>query len=94
LPQKPITRKRGRPKKSKTQNLLLRLGNQESWVLAFFHDINVPFTNNLAEQDIHMINIRLKISGCFRTLQDAKQFAISEAISPLQENEDGISWIP
>lgn len=71
----PEKKKRGRPKKTKCQNLLARLGEYESSALAFLHDINVPFTNNLAEQDIRMIKIRLKISGCFRTLNGAKQFA-------------------
>jgi len=71
----PEKKKRGRPKKTKCQNLLNRLGDYESSVLAFFHDATVPFTNNLAEQDIRMIKIRLKISGCFRTLQGAMQFA-------------------
>ena len=68
-------KKRGRPKKTKAQNLLVRLGEYESSVLAFLHDINVPFSNNLAEQDIRMIKVRLKISGCFRTIQGAKYFA-------------------
>ena len=68
-------KKRGRPKKTKAQNLLNRLGDHESSVLAFLHDINVPFSNNLAEQDIRMIKVRLKISGCFRTIQGAKYFA-------------------
>jgi len=75
IPATPKKKKRGRPKKTKPQNLLARLGDYESSVLAFLHDIDVPFTNNLAEQDIRMIKIRLKISGCFRTLQGAKQFA-------------------
>ena len=76
-PLKPETgkKKRGRRKKTKSQNLLARLGDHESSVLAFLHDKNVPFTNNLAEQDIRMIKVRLKISGCFRTLQGAKNFA-------------------
>ncbi len=68
-------KKRGRPKKTKAQNLLERLGEHESSVLAFLHDINVPFSNNMAEQDIRMIKVRLKISGCFRTIQGAKYFA-------------------
>jgi transposase len=72
---KPQKNKRGKLKKTKSQNLLARLDDHESSVLAFLHDINVPFTNNQAEQDIRMIKVRLKISGCFRTLQGAKQFA-------------------
>jgi len=68
-------KKRGSPKKTKAQNLLERLGEYESSVLAFLHDINVPFSSNLTEQDIRMIKVRLKISGCFRTIQRTKHFA-------------------
>jgi len=75
LPEKPLKKKRGRQAKTKSQNLLTRLCNLETSVLAFLHDINVPFTNNLAEQDIRMIKIRLKISGCFRTVHGAEHFA-------------------
>lgn len=75
LPKKPPKKKRGRTAKTKSQNLLTRLGDFEESVLAFLHDINVPFTNNLAEQDIRMIKVRLKISGCFRTVQGAEHFA-------------------
>jgi len=75
LPKKSLEEKRGPPAKTKSQNLLPRLGNYEDSVLAFLHDINVPFTNNLAEQDIRMIKVRLKISGCFRTVQGAEHFA-------------------
>lgn len=75
LPERPQEKKRGRLAKTKSQNLLTRLGDFESSVLAFLHDINVPFTNNLAEQDIRMIKVRLKISGCFRTVHGAEHFA-------------------
>ena len=75
LPEQPLKKKRGRPAKTKSQNLLTRLSEFESSVLAFFHDNNVPFTNNLAEQDIRMIKVRLKISGCFRTIHGAEHFA-------------------
>jgi len=75
LPQKPPPKKRGRQAKSKAQNLLTRLSDFEGSVLAFLHDINVPFTNNLAEQDIRMIKVRLKISGCFRSVHGAEHFA-------------------
>jgi transposase len=75
LPEKPPKKKKGRPAKTKAQNLLTRLKDFEDSVLAFLHDINVPFTNNLAEQDIRMIKVRLKISGCFRTVKGAEHFA-------------------
>lgn len=75
LPKKPPKKKRGRPAKTKSQNLLTRFGEFENAVLAFLHDVNVPFTNNLAEQDIRMIKVRLKISGCFRTVKGAEHFA-------------------
>ncbi|MCP4991683.1 MAG: IS66 family transposase [Colwellia sp.] len=73
--EKPLIKKRGKPKKSKARNLLERLNDYESFVLAFLHDLNVPFTNNQAEQDIRMIKVRQKISGCFRTMKGAMHFA-------------------
>jgi len=72
---KPKKKKRGPIKRTKAQNLLRRLEEHENEVLAFLHDLNVPFTNNLGEQDIRMIKVRLKVSGCFRTLDGAKKFA-------------------
>ncbi len=72
---KPKKKKRGPIKRTKAQNLLRRLQEHEDEVLAFLHDLNVPFTNNLGEQDIRMIKVRLKVSGCFRTLDGAQKFA-------------------
>lgn len=67
--------KRGRKKRSIEQNLLKRFQNHETSILRFMHDFRVPFTNNLAEQDIRMMKVRQKISGCFRTTDGAKSFA-------------------
>jgi len=81
-------KKRGRSKKTKARNRLARLGERESNVLAFLHDPNVPFTNNLGEQDIRMLKVRLKISGCFRTLEGAQQFArIRGYLSTARKNQ-------
>jgi transposase len=64
----------GRCAQSKAANLLDRLANFDLCVLAFLFDERVPFTNNQGEQDIRMIKVRQKISGCFRTLRGAQIF--------------------
>jgi len=65
----------GRTKQDKATNLLDRLEDYALCVLAFLIDPAVPFTNNQGEQDIRMIKVKQKISGCFRTLAGARVFA-------------------
>jgi transposase len=64
----------GRCAQSKAANLLDRLEEFDWSILAFLWDDRVPFTNNQGEQDIRMIKVRQKISGCFRTLCGAQMF--------------------
>ena len=63
-----------RPKRTKAQNLLLRLDEREQVVLRFAHDLRVPFDNNLSERDLRMIKLQQKISGCWRTREGAGRF--------------------
>ena len=70
----PIKGKRGRPKKTKSRNLLERLQNYEDDVLRFMVDKAVPFTNNQGENDLRMAKVQQKISGCFRSDHGADMF--------------------
>jgi len=63
-----------RPKRTKAQNLLLRLDQREQEALRFAHDFRVPFDNNLCERDLRMVKLQQKISGCWRTSEGAKRF--------------------
>lgn len=71
---------RGRAPKRPGHNLLVRLRTYRSDVLRFMSDFAVPFTNNLAEQDIRMMKVRMKISGCFRTSSGAAIFATLRSV--------------
>lgn len=73
-PEVALEKKRGRPKRTKAHNLLLRLDAHEDDVLRFAEDFDVPFDNNLAERDIRMIKVHQKISGGFRTVRGAVSF--------------------
>ncbi len=66
---------RTRPKRRPGHNLLDRLKTFNVETLRFLTDFDVPFTNNLAEQDLRMMKVKMKISGAFRTLQGAQVFA-------------------
>ena len=67
--------RKGRQKRRVGHNLLIRLRDHKDKVLRFLTDPNVPFTNNIAEQALRMMKVRMKISGCFRTLEGAQVFA-------------------
>src|SRR5712671_4042428 len=69
-------KRRGRTPRRTGHNLLLRLATRKQDTLRFLNDPTVPFTNNQAERDGRMVKLRQKISGGFRSLQGATDFAL------------------
>ena len=49
-------------------------------MLRFLSDPDVPFSNNLAEQDARMMKLRQKISGGFRSEDGATDFAVIRSL--------------
>jgi transposase len=73
-------KRKGRVPRRTGHNLLLRLGTRKVDVLRFLIDPTVPFTNNLAERDGRMMKLRQKISGGFRSVEGAEDFAVIRSL--------------
>ncbi|PWR69547.1 IS66 family transposase [Methanospirillum stamsii] len=105
-PPTPIKGKRGRRKQPHSRNLLERMQNHQTEILLFLTNPLAPFDNNLAERDIRMPKLKMKISGLFRSEKGAQAFSrIRSYVSTMQKNEisiiDGLMkatmgdpWIP
>lgn len=86
-----IVGKKGRKKKSFARNLLERLDTHKDGVLRFIEGILVPFDNNLAERDIRMMKVKMKISGGFRDRATAEAvILIRSYISTIRKNGETV----
>jgi len=79
-------KKRGRIKKSTARNLLERLKNFENDTLHFIQEVDVPFTNNLVENNIRITKVQQKISGCFHSMTGAHILLVFVVIYLLAAN--------
>ncbi len=71
---------RGRAPRRIGHNLLARLDGRREDVLRFLDYPDVPFTNNEAERDVRMMKVKQKISGGFRSLAGAEDFAVIRSV--------------
>src|SRR6202795_4912461 len=82
-------KRRGRVPRRTGHNLLRRLHGRKLDVLRFLSDPTVPFTNNLAEQDGRMMKLRQKISGGFRSVDGAEDFAVMRSLLSTARKQGG-----
>jgi hypothetical protein len=99
------TTRRGKLRR-KRRALAARLLARRDDYLRFAHDLRVPCDNNQAEQVIRMSKLRIKVSGCMRSMAGAEVFcairsytatAARHGIGPLDalsRAAQGDPWIP
>jgi transposase len=90
----------------KRHALATRMKDREADYLRFARDLRVPFSNNAAEQSIRMCKLRIKISGCMRSMTGAEEFCAIRsylataarhglgALEALTRAFQGNPWIP
>jgi transposase len=90
----------------KRHALATRMQAREGDYLRFARDLRVPFSNNEAERAIRMSKLRIKISGCMRSMTGAEEFCAirsylataarhgTGALDALTRAFQGNPWIP
>jgi transposase len=76
----------------KRHALATRMAARADDYLRFAHDLRVPADNNEAEQVIRMSKLRIKVSGCMRSMHGAETFcAIRSYLATATRH--GIGWL-
>jgi transposase len=76
----------------KRHALASRMAAREADYLRFARDLRVPFDNNEAERVIRMSKLRIKVSGCMRSMKGAQVFcAIRTYLATAARH--GIGWL-
>jgi transposase len=100
------TAARAGPLMKKHHALARRLRERQVGYLRFTCDPSVPFDNNAAEREIRMSKLRIKVSGCMRSMAGAEAFcairsylstAAKHGTGPLDaltKAAAGSAWIP
>ena len=73
-PPEPMIKRKGRRRLGKERALIERI--QKNWgsMNLFVHEMNIPFDNNQAERDVRNVKTKIKVSGCFRSIQGAEDY--------------------
>jgi hypothetical protein len=90
----------------KRHALASRMQAREADYLRFASDLRVPFDNNEAERAVRMSRLRIKVSGCLRSMAGAGQFCAIRSclataarhgisgLGALTQAFQGSPWIP
>jgi transposase len=76
----------------KRHALAARMTAREADYLRFAADLRVPFDNNEAERVIRMSKLRIKVSGCMRSMKGAEVFCTIRSYLATAARH-GISWL-
>ena len=76
----------------KRHALASRMAARDGDYLRFASDLRVPFDNNPAEQVIRMAKLRIKVSGCMRSMRGAEIFCAIRSYLATADRH-GIGWL-